>query len=114
MSEYKTVSEILEQVYQRAVAAEVLDLAKELEPWEIVCNARVHLSNGLMDEGDVQSWFEMGQIQDCLTSGKTEPCACCGEMEGMHIRVSWQLYCRTRLRHAGARGIVHGHTFQNF
>lgn len=61
------------------------------DPWEVLANARVHLANHAMDEGDTCAWYELRDIQDCIEKNLADVCRFCGEMEGLHHT---GIYCR--------------------
>lgn len=64
------------------------------DPWQILVNARTHLSDALTVEGHVDAWFDLGEIQDCLLDGLTDECLFCGEMEGLHRPIWGMRFCR--------------------
>jgi len=58
------------------------------DPILVLAAARFHLTNKEMTAGDVQAWFLVHDVQNCLWSGATEICVRvgCGQMEGIHPR----------------------------
>jgi len=56
-----------------------MDLARELSPWEIIVDARTHLANKPMTEGDEAAWLVMEAIQEELIRDSRPYCEIRGD-----------------------------------
>lgn len=63
-------------------------VAEKIDPPLYLADVLIHLADKEMEAGDVQAWFLIHDVQNCLWSRATEICvrAGCGQMEGMHPR----------------------------
>lgn len=72
-------------------------VARHIGDWNVIATLRNQLADTLFEDGQLREdrnnfWWDLGDIQDALLTGKTRICRNCGEMEGVHHLGA--LYCR--------------------
>lgn len=71
--------------------------------WKVIVNAQTYIADQMTDKNGqttefyqdlVEAYCDLADIQDCLLHGTTQICKHCGDMKGLHYKITGEFHCR--------------------